>query len=213
VTEHVILRRAVLVSGAALLGAYLATAALTQAPLNPVKLRYYDEINSVTEPYLSQNWMLFAPDPLSDDRGIVARAKCGDGRVTGFYDVTRPYVARVQHDRFFPSRMDRLVSGTITQMATPDPVLARLRNKEVEKKKRPVPLLPDEKTSRNNAEIFLARYSLSQLPKVCDGSAPSAVQVRMYVHELPSWSQRKDSSAKGTTSFEDLKWRNAEAVG
>ncbi|AOR33759.1 hypothetical protein BFF78_24255 [Streptomyces fodineus] len=212
-TERVVVRRAVLVSGAALLGAYLATAALTQAPLNPVKLRYYNEIHSVTEPYLSQNWMLFAPDPLSDDRGILARAKCGNGRLTGFYDVTRPYVDRVQRDRFFPSRINRLVSGTITQMDTPDPVLERLRDKEVEKKKRPVPLLPDEKASRNKAEIFLARYSLSQLPKVCDGAAPSAVQVRMYVHELPSWSQRKDSSAKGRTSFEDLKWRNTEAVG
>ncbi|MCT9010573.1 DUF5819 family protein [Streptomyces rhizosphaerihabitans] len=211
-TEHVVLRRAVLIAGAALLGAYLSIAALTQTPLNPVKLRYYDEMNALTEPYLSQNWMLFAPDPLSDDRGILARAKCANGRATGFYDVSRPYVARVQHDRFFPSRINRLVSGTITQMDSPDPVLARLRNKEMEKKKRPVPLLPYEKTSRKEAETFLARYSLSQLSNVCDGS-PSAVQVRMYVHELPSWSRRKDSSARGTTRFEDLKWRNAEDVG
>ncbi|MEU4167051.1 DUF5819 family protein [Streptomyces sp. NPDC026665] len=210
-TEHVALRRAVLVAGAALLGAYLSIAALTQAPLNPVKLRYYDEINALTEPYLSQNWMLFAPDPLSDDRGIVARAKCANGRVTDFYDVSRPYVTGVQHDRFFPSRINRLVSGTITQMDSPDPVLARLRTKEVEKKKRPVPLLPYEKTSRKAAETFLARYSLSQLPNVC-GGPPSAVQVRMYVHELPSWSRRKDPSAKGTIRFEDLTWRNAEDV-
>ncbi|MFF2363079.1 DUF5819 family protein [Streptomyces sp. NPDC058122] len=210
-TEHVVLRRAVLISGAALLGAYLSVAALTQTPLNPVKLRYYDEMNAVTEPYLSQNWMLFAPDPLSDDRGIVARARCANGEATHFYDVSRPYVTRVQHDRFFPSRINRLVSGTITQMDSPDPVLARLRNKEAEKKKRPVPLLPYEKTSRDQAEIFLARYSLSQLRNVCDGS-PSAVQVRMYVHELPSWSRRKDPSANGTISFDDLKWRNAEDV-
>ncbi|MET8954772.1 DUF5819 family protein [Streptomyces sp. NPDC004533] len=175
-------------------------------------MRYYDEITSVTEPYLSQNWMLFAPDPLSDDRGILARVKCGNGRVTGFYDVTRPYVARTQHDRFFPSRVDRLVSGTITQLDTPDPVLERLRNQEVEKKKRPVPLLPAEKSSRNKAETFLARFSLSQLTDVCEGQ-PSAVQVRIYVHELPSWSQRKDSSARGNTRFEDLKWRNAGAAG
>ncbi|MEU8589122.1 DUF5819 family protein [Streptomyces sp. NPDC048664] len=210
-TEHVVLRRAVLVTGAALLGAYLAVAALTQAPLNPVKLRYYDKVNSVTEPYLSQNWMLFAPDPLSDDRGVLARARCGNGQVTGFYDVTRPYVARVQHDRFFPSRISRLVSGTITQLDTPDPVLARLRSNEVEKKKRQVPLLPYERNARNQAETFLARYSMSQLQNTCDGS-PSAVQVRIYVHALPSWSQRRNPFAKGTTRFEDLRWRNAEAV-
>ncbi|MFF9376989.1 DUF5819 family protein [Streptomyces griseoluteus] len=210
-TEHVLLRRAVLFSGAALLGAYLVLAGMTQAPLNPVKLHYYDEINTVTEPYLSQNWMLFAPEPLTDDRGILARVKCESGRVTDFYDVTRTYVAQAQHDRFFPSRLNRIVSGTLTQLDTPDPFLDRLRKKEAEEKKRPVPLLPAEKTSRNEAETFLARYSLSQLPDVCDGP-PAAVQVRAYVRELPSWSQRKDASAKGTTRYQDLKWRSAEAV-
>ncbi|WP_406467467.1 DUF5819 family protein [Streptomyces sp. NBC_01594] len=53
-------------------------------------------------PYFAQNWMLFAPDPLADDRGILARAKCADGRVTEYYDVTSPYIHAAQDSRFFP---------------------------------------------------------------------------------------------------------------
>lgn len=201
-------RRAALLVGAALLGAYFVVSSLTQMPLNPVKLRHYDKINSLTQPYLAQNWMLFAPNPVSDDRGILARARCNDGRVTDFYDVTRPYVKQEQSDRFFPSRMNRLVSGTITQLDTTDPILQRLRSTEKEKKKPQVPLLPHEKTSQEQGETFLARFSMRQLSGVCRGDV-AGVQVRVYVNELPSWSQRKDPSATGKRSFQNLAWRAA----
>ncbi|GAA2948344.1 MULTISPECIES: DUF5819 family protein [Streptomyces] len=208
-TDHVLVRRAALLSGAALLGAYFFLAAFSQIPLNPLKLRYYDPTTKVMQPYLAQNWMLFAPNPLSDDRGILARVKCNDDRVTDFYNVTRPYVERVQADRFFPSRTNRLVSGTISQLDTGDPILERLRN--TEKEKPVMPLLPQEKTSRGAAENFLARFALTQLSSACTGG-PAAVQVRVYVHELPQWSERKDSSATGKTNVQDLDWKEARTL-
>ncbi|MBZ6093402.1 hypothetical protein KVH02_34625 [Streptomyces olivaceus] len=211
-TDHVLVRRAALIFGAALLGAYFLLASISQMPLNPIKLKFYDPVNAITQPYLAQNWMLFAPNPLSDDRGILARAKCSDGRVTDFYNVTRPYVEREQGDRFFPSRTNRLVSGTISQLDTGDPILERLRSSEKEKKKPVMPLLPQEKTSRSDAENFLARFSLKQLSGVCTGG-PAEVQVRVYVHELPPWSERKIPSATGKTNVQDLEWKEAETLG
>lgn len=210
-TDHILVRRAALLFGAALLGAYFLLAAFSQMPLNPIKLRFYDHVTRVTQPYMAQNWMLSAPNPLSDDRGILARAKCSDGRTTDFYNVTRPYVERVQKDRFFPSRTNRLVSGTISQLDTGDPILERLRNTEKEKKKPVIPLLPQEKTSQSDAENFLARFSLTQLAGVCEGG-PLAVQVRVYVHQLPSWSERNKPSATGKTNVQDLDWKEAQAL-
>lgn len=199
-------RRAALIFGAALLGAYFLLASFSQTPLTPVKVKYYDQVNAVMQPYLAQNWMLFAPNPMSEDRGILSRARCADGTVTDFYDVTQPYVEKLQHDRFFPSRVSRLVSGTITQLDNGDPLLQRLRDTRKEKKKKQLPLLPYEKTSQDQAERFMSRYSLAQMPGVCDGH-PAAVQVRAYLHELPPWSKRKDASATGTTKYQDLAWR------
>ncbi|MET9662425.1 DUF5819 family protein [Streptomyces sp. NPDC006510] len=208
-TQHIMVRRAALIFGAALLGAYFLLASFSQTPLTPVKVKYYDQVNAAMQPYLAQNWMLFAPNPISEDRGILARARCADGTVTEFYDVTRPYVKEVQNDRFFPSRVNRLVSGTITQLDNGDPLLQRLRDTKKEKKKKQLPLLPYEKTSQDQAERFMSRYSLAQMPGVCDGH-PVAVQVRAYLHELPPWSKRKDASAKGTIKYQDLSWREAD---
>ncbi|MCY0947638.1 DUF5819 family protein [Streptomyces antarcticus] len=51
-------------------------------PLTPMKIRYYNKVATYLEPCSAQNWMLFAPDPLSENRGILARAQCRDGSVT-----------------------------------------------------------------------------------------------------------------------------------
>lgn len=209
-THHLVVRRAALIFGAALLGAYFLFASFSQMPLTPMKLKYYSQVNEVMQPYLAQNWLLFAPNPLSDDRGILSRARCADGTMTDFYDVTSPYVQQVQEDRFFPSRINRLVSGTVTQLDSSDPVLQRLRDTEKEEKKKQLPLLPYEKTSREQAERFLTRYALTQMPGACAGR-PAAVQVRVYVRELPPWSQRNSESAKVTTKYQDLSWREVDA--
>lgn len=66
-------RRAALLVGGALLGAHMTMAALSQAPLSPVKLVYGNRVAGYLDPYFSQNWQLFAPTPVSDDHGVLAR--------------------------------------------------------------------------------------------------------------------------------------------
>ncbi|MFE3324944.1 DUF5819 family protein [Streptomyces sp. NPDC059176] len=197
-----------LLFGTALLGVYFFLAAFSQAPLSPAKLRYSDTVNEVLSPYLSQDWQLFAPDPLADDRGILAQASCADGRSTGFYDVTNPYIKRTQNDRFFPSRMSRLVSTGLQSLQNSDPVLNRVRQQELEQKKPVLPPLPYEERSREDTIRLLSRYSLTQMPDVCDGQ-PKRIQVRVYIHELRPWSKRNDPAAKAKEPVhtEDLGWR------
>ncbi|MEU2112994.1 DUF5819 family protein [Streptomyces sp. NPDC019507] len=204
-TDHSVARRAALLVGAALLGVYFALAAFSQAPLSPAKIRYGDQANTVLSPYFTQDWLLFAPEPLADDRGILARASCPDGTRTPFYDVTNPYVERTQKDRFFPSRMSRLVSGGMQSMENTDPFLNRVRQQEAERDKPVLPPLPFEERSRESAVRFLARYSLTQMPGACDGK-PEKVQVRLYVHEFRPWSKRNDPEAKEPVHAEDLSW-------
>ncbi|GAA3188001.1 hypothetical protein GCM10017688_50270 [Streptomyces ramulosus] len=196
-----------LLAGAALLGVYFFLAAFSQAPLSPAKIRYADKVNEALSPYLSQDWMLFAPDPLADDRGILARAACADGRSTPFYDVTNPYIERTQRDRFFPSRMSRIVSSGLQSLNNTDPVLNRIRQQESEKKKPVLPPMPFEERSHKDTVRLLSRYSLTQLPDACGGK-PEKIQVRVYIHELRPWSKRHDPVAKAKESVqaEDLEW-------
>ncbi|MFI1001369.1 DUF5819 family protein [Streptomyces galbus] len=208
-TQHTAVRRAVLLVGAALLGFHFLVASLSQAPLSPIKLRYYDNITNYLHPYFTQNWMLFAPEPLTDDRGILARARCEDGSVTSYYDVTTPTIKSTQESRFFPPRTARLISSTLQQLTQSDPVLNRIRETEKEKKSPVLPLLPIEKTSRDEATRFLARFSMMQMPQACAGVAES-IQVRIYYHEMPPWSQRNKPITGGKVSATDLEWLKTE---
>jgi len=202
-------RRVALLVGAALLGAHFLITALSQAPLSPAKLRYHSGVNAYLEPYFTQNWLLFAPAPLADDRGVLARAKCRDDATTQFYDVTAPHIKAVQGSRFFPSRTSRLVTNSLQQIYNTDEVMERFREKAKNDKKPLPPLMPHERDSRADSIRFLSRYSLGQLPHACAGK-PQAIQVRMYVHELPPWSKRGNPKAEGKIEVEDFPWRRAD---
>jgi hypothetical protein len=220
-TRHRRIQRAALLAGAALLGAHFSIAAFSQAPLSPAKIRLHAVITGYLEPYFTQNWSLFAPEPVKNDEGIVARAQCADGAVTDYYDVTGPLIEETQGDRFFPSRTVRLVSNGIQQLNDSDDLLLRLRQKqdseitedsekEDAKSKRDIPLTPYEKSQREDAERSLSRFALTQMRDVCpDGKGPIAVQPRMYVKKLPPWSQRNSSAAKSKVDLYDLPWKKA----
>ncbi|WP_326686266.1 MULTISPECIES: DUF5819 family protein [unclassified Streptomyces] len=212
--QHRGVRRAAFLIGAALLGIHFTFAALSQAPLSPAKVRYHETVSAYLEPYFAQNWMLFAPDPLTEDRGILTRAKCADGKVTSFYDVTTPYLKEEQGSLLFPSRMSRLVTTGLERFNDSDALVDRVRKKSRNDKKPLLPRLPHEKKTRQESIAFLSRYSLDQtarIPGACKGK-PHAVQVRMYNHRLPPWSQRNAPKASNgdKVEVEDLPWRKTE---
>ncbi|MGX5182331.1 DUF5819 family protein [Streptomyces avermitilis] len=221
IARHRRIQRAALLAGAALLGAHFFIAAFSQAPLSPAKIKLHGVISGYLEPYFTQNWSLFAPDPTKNDEGIVARAKCADGAVTDYYDVTGPLIKETQGDRFFPSRTVRLVSNGIQQLNDSDDLLLRLRQKQESKdaedsktkdgrRKQDIPLTPYEKSQHQDAEWSLSRFALTQMHGVCsDGTGPTAIQARMYVKKLPPWSQRNNPKAKSALDLYDLPWKKA----
>jgi hypothetical protein len=76
------------------------------APANTVSKRYGPQINAWVYPFFEQNWQLFAPDPESVNRQILARtAHTGsDGSVQAspWFDLTAVDSSAVEH-QVFPS--------------------------------------------------------------------------------------------------------------
>ena len=198
-------RRAALLIGGALLGAHMTAAALSQAPLSPAKLVYGDRVAEYLDPYFAQNWQLFAPTPVSDDRGILARATCADGSLSTYYDVTTRALEKARSDRLFPSREVRIVSAGIQNLTSSEEILRRVRQKQVNDKKPELPPLPYEKVTEVQAVKSLSRYAYDQMPTACDGKELK-VQIRMYVSELPPWSKRNDPAAEGRVLVKDFDW-------
>lgn len=87
------------VAVAVVLGAHLAATFLYSAPLNPVSQRYAKQVNWWMYPLFNQNWRLFAPNPISENVSVLARARLTpDGTVTGWTDLTAQDQATVLHD-------------------------------------------------------------------------------------------------------------------
>lgn len=74
---------------AALVAAQLAATFLYNAPANVVSKRYSAQISWWMSPLLTQNWQLFAPDPISENLTVDARASVGgDATVTPWLDLS-----------------------------------------------------------------------------------------------------------------------------
>lgn len=76
------------------------------APVNTVSKRYSPLINAWVYPFFEQNWRLFAPDPDSVNRQILARTAHtgpdGSVQVSSWFDLTAVDTAAVEH-QVFPS--------------------------------------------------------------------------------------------------------------
>src|ERR1700735_1105585 len=72
---------ALLVTG--IVGVHLFATFLYNAPLNPVSQKYAGPLHTWMTPIFAQNWQLFAPNPLSEEIDVQARASmAGNGQLT-----------------------------------------------------------------------------------------------------------------------------------
>jgi Family of unknown function (DUF5819) len=83
---------------AAVTAVHLVTIFFDAAPPNTVSQRYASELKWWTQPWLQQNWRLFAPDPQSANTDISARVRSTDGAVSPWVDLTAIDYAAVRHD-------------------------------------------------------------------------------------------------------------------
>ncbi|GAA2949823.1 hypothetical protein GCM10010446_38740 [Streptomyces enissocaesilis] len=74
------------------------------APANTVSKRYSPTVNAWVYPYFEQNWRLFAPDPDSVNRQILARTahtgSDGSVKVSAWFDLTAVDNSAVEHNPF-----------------------------------------------------------------------------------------------------------------
>lgn len=91
---------------AALTVVQLVSMFLGAAPRNTVSQRYRAQLSWWTEPWLEQDWRLFAPDPQTSNVTIRARARRADGTTTGWVDLTAADYAAIAHDPM-PSQVNQ----------------------------------------------------------------------------------------------------------
>ena len=74
---------------AVIVGIHLSATFLYNAPANPISQQYASELKTWMTPVFAQNWQLFAPNPLSEQIDVQARASvAGAGRLTSWQDLS-----------------------------------------------------------------------------------------------------------------------------
>ncbi|WP_146242605.1 DUF5819 family protein [Curtobacterium sp. MCPF17_047] len=188
-------------TGVAVAGTFGACALVLAGPVTPIKFDVAP-VTSLLNPHLSQNWQLFAPDPISDERGVVARVRC-QGEATDWTDISSSAIARTQSSRFFPDRESRIVSNALVERFAQDDISKRLETRGKED------LVPSDVGTERRAERVLARYAALRVlcPSAMNADdQPSAVQLRFVVQSLPPWSKRSDDAARAEPRITDSEW-------
>ncbi|AMK71077.1 MULTISPECIES: DUF5819 family protein [Bacillus] len=90
-------------------------------PLNPVNFKHEKLISTYMNPLFTQNWQLFAPDPVSTNNNIICRGvftnNKGQKEYTEWIDITESYNADIKNNLFSPNRlMKTALSGAVFEV-------------------------------------------------------------------------------------------------
>jgi len=193
-------RRMLCAASAVVVSSYTLLALVLAGPVTPISFALAPIAHRI-EPWFSQSWQLFAPDPISEERGVLARLACRRGN-TEFTDITTPAIVRSNSRRVFPSRESRIVSNLLVQRFMQDPVSQRLAEKDID---RPRELTEVARKAERDAEQTLARYAAHRVG-CADGSQASAAQFRYVFHRFPGWSRRTAEDDQENTRVEESGW-------
>lgn len=189
------------------MGIYIFSSLILTGPNNPIKVKWYSQIYNLMSPHFLQNWNLFAPDPVADDRGVLVKLQCSDGSETPYIDITTPLIDEARSTRFFGSRELRIISNGIGKRFERDELIQEISKNS--KKDNAIHEIINNNRSINEdaSEHLLSRYASLKLSNECSNGTIKATKLRFVIHAYPGWSDRKDWIKMGEITQWDTDWR------
>ncbi|KGP74688.1 DUF5819 family protein [Pontibacillus yanchengensis] len=86
---------------------HISAVLLYNLPINPMNFKMAPVINSYVGPIFKQNWHLFAPDPVSTNNYVLARASFQEEnqtKHTEWINISKTYTSGLQKNRFNQNR-------------------------------------------------------------------------------------------------------------
>jgi hypothetical protein len=171
-----------------LLLGHFAMTFLYLSPSNPFRYKHWAHIQNYMSPYFSQNWYLFAPNPVNQHQNLQIRIKLltpeGKTVQTKWKDLSTPMIRKLQKNRFSPQQ--RVYEYQSTAMHT-----------YVYGEK------ADQKGAENHLRLFVDYYLKTQ-PRP-EGQIVS-YQMRVVTNKFPRFSKRDLPDSKGTFSYQYSNW-------
>lgn len=164
--------------------AHFTITLLYNFPVNPVSNQYNAWIQNYMNPFFTQNWKLFAPNPVSANNMFYIRGEYknenGELKQTDWIDATTPFNTVVHHNRLTPLR---LVNSTRSSIVTE--ILNQIDSEKdfFEKVK------PDESPEL----IILNRFSSNTLNEIHPNYQFTRVEKKIVVNVFPEYGKGKET--------------------
>jgi hypothetical protein len=188
---------------------------LSNMPLSPLKLQYSDAIDRYVNPFFTQNWQLFAPQPIDEDLALMARGRFRDphtglAQTTPWLNVTEPLIDEVRKNRLTPMALVELAEANVVvdfkNQLPIDPRASFVRNgKRFQKSPLPADVDPRDMTA-------LTRTGLAALEIAHPTLRFYQVQVGLSRYQFPRFTQRFRADAPDYSDITAVEWQPANWV-
>ena len=183
--------------------------ALYVLPFNPISHKLNKAVNSYINPLFTQNWQLFAPEPLSSTIYVYVQAKDKQGEESEWIDISSPLYEANHKNRFSPvSMLNRLGTGAYLQAVHIDQLTYKIEQKTTENS--------DDHTQENQVKELTnyQRGGIQQLYNLgmyyatnfFDQKSIDMIRVRVESKHAIPFSQRNNKAYEQKKSYITQEW-------
>lgn len=172
---------------AILLAGHFGITFLYLTPNNPLRTKHWDKIYAYMYPYFSQNWYLFAPNPVNQHQNLEIKLKYitkeGKEIETKWTDITKPMLTKLYSNRFSPNqRIFEFQSSAMHSYVYDE---------------------DEQKEAEKNLRLYVDYY-LKTNPKP-NGKIKS-YQMRVVTNKFPRFNERHLPDSKGKKYYDYSDW-------
>lgn len=161
------------------------------SPANSFRYKHWNQIESYMSPLFTQNWKLFAPNPVNRHENIQVRFKYtnpqGKTVHSDWKAITLPIVKALQKNHFSPNAR---ISGFASSVS--HDFVWRTGDRK--------------KTAQRDMKIFVQKIIKNNPTKFQVNGKIDLFQIRVEVNEFPRFNKRELPDSKGTFSYYYTIW-------
>ncbi len=186
---------------------YVAGTFLYLSPPNPLTLQLWPVIDRIHQPFLVQNWHLFAPNPVRTNLVLAVRCRVGE-QVTPWRDPFTPLLARHHQNRITP--MGKIIripqNAMFSYLGRTGDEWRALFCRRIREHPACQGDDPAARRLRDLGRFLLQRASSARCDDIIGRGRANEVQARILIHTPPPWSKRQMGAESGSTRYIDLPW-------
>lgn len=185
---------------------------LHAGPINPVYAKHRVAIEQYATPLLTQNWNLFAPDPVEETQNILIRYKVEDGGVSDWYNVSAPLLEANRSNIVSPyNRAARIPSGLYFGIFKQDELVAQVEESTSEEDFENTIDMERIEESRLKQVELLYRFANSTVPLLTTEEV-GEVQVKILNVKAVPFSERDNPDYETEKEEIEFDWKPYEPV-